>query len=214
MRRLLTWHGAAVAVDGDDVAGAKRDGGVGEADDRRHAVLAGEDGEVAERAAGLGDESGEARDDRGEPRVEVADHEHAAGRHVAVRACDVHRAGGDPAAGTHRVGGGALAGPSRPAGAAQRGRRRRGGSGQGASGPPARPTRCGRTTPGAGRRRRARRGGGGGRRRGRRRRPTSTSRRPSSHAARPSAPGPTGRAGAAPRGRWRRDRATSVRRSS
>ena len=37
---------------------------------------------MAERAAGLGDQPGEAGDDRGQPGIEVADHEHAAGRDV------------------------------------------------------------------------------------------------------------------------------------
>ena len=72
--------GAGVAVDGDDVAVGEARRGAGEADDGRHAVLAGEDRQVAERAAGLGDQPGEARDDRRETRVEVADDEHAPGR--------------------------------------------------------------------------------------------------------------------------------------
>ena len=74
-------------------------GGVGEADDGGHAVLAGEDRQVAERAPGLGDEAGQARDHRREARIEVADDEHAAGRDLGRPVVHVHRRGDGPSAG-------------------------------------------------------------------------------------------------------------------
>ena len=65
-------------------------GRAGDADDGRDAVLAGEDREVAERAARLGDERPQPGDDRSEPRVEVADHQHGADRHVAIESVVPH----------------------------------------------------------------------------------------------------------------------------
>ena len=53
---------------------------------------------MRQHAPGLGDESAEAREQRGERRIERTDDEHVAGRRWFVRA-DVHRAGSPPAAG-------------------------------------------------------------------------------------------------------------------
>ena len=59
---VVTLDGAGVAVDRDAVAVGEAAGGVGDADDGGHAVLTSEDRQVAERVAGLGDETAEPGD--------------------------------------------------------------------------------------------------------------------------------------------------------
>ena len=89
-------HGAGAAVDLDDRARVVALRRTGVADHRGDAVLAGEDGEVAERAARLGHQARQAGHDGRQSGVEVGHDQHGTGRRVVA---DVHRPRGDPATG-------------------------------------------------------------------------------------------------------------------